>query len=189
MTSEKQALNPQTWLEQHGDYLFGYALLKIKDTHIAEDMVQETLLAAITAKDSFAGQSSIRTWLIGILKHKIIDYFRRQNRTIAIDDLVEKDEHASLDSFFNDNGSWIQKPEAFPDPESAFQQIEFWHVFQQCLASLKPKQAEVFISKKLYGLNNEEICKNLSITSTNCWVLMHRARLSLIQCLKKHWID
>lgn len=189
MTSYKPVLNPHTWLEQHGDYLFGYAMLKVKDSHIAEDLVQETLLAAIAAKDSFAGQSSVRTWLTGILKHKIIDHFRRQNRTIAIDDLLEKDELASLDSFFNDNGSWIQKPEAFPDPASAFQQNEFRHVFQQCLASLKPNQAEVFISKELHGLSNEEICKNLSITSTNCWVLMHRARLSLIQCLKKHWID
>ena len=189
MTSEKPALNPQTWLEQHGDYLFGYAMLKIKDTHIAEDLVQETLLAAIAAKDSFAGQSSVRTWLIGILKHKIIDHFRRQNRTIAIDDWVENDELASLDRFFNANGHWIQKPAAFPDPESAFQHNEFWHVFQQCLAGLKPKQAEVFVSKAFYGLSNDEICKHLSITSTNCWVLMHRARLSLIQCLKKNWID
>lgn len=189
MTSENQDLNPHTWLNRHGDYLYGFALLKVKDSHVAEDLVQETLLAAITAKDAFSGQSTVRTWLIGILKHKIIDHFRRQKRTIAFNDLIDNDEIDILDRFFATDGHWAEQPEAFSSPESAFQQNEFWRIFNQCLTELKPKQAEVFVAKELYGHSNEEICKNLSLTATNCWVLTHRARLSLIKCLEKRWID
>ena len=182
-------LNVQTWLDKYGDYLYSYAFLKVKDRHIAEDMVQETLFAAIAAKNTFSGQSTIRTWLTGILKHKIIDHFRRQSRVTAIGDLVDQDDEDNLDYFFRNSGSWIEKPEPFPDPESKFQQKQFWKIFQQCLAGLKPRQAEVFIAKEIHGMNNEEICKQLTITPTNAWVLIHRARLSLIKCLKAHWIE
>lgn len=182
-------LNIQTWLEKHGDYLFSYALLRIKDTHVAEDLVQETLLAAITAKDTFSNQSTIRTWLIGILKHKLVDQFRRQGREVGIGDLIDQDEGDNLDNFFRANGRWIEKPDAFPNPESAFQQKEFWKVFQQCLTGLKPKQVEVFLAKEIHGMSNEDICKSHSLNLTNVWVLMHRARLSLNKCLTIHWVN
>lgn len=188
MTEKKDDLNVQTWLEDHGDYLFGYALLKVQDTHVAEDMVQETLLAAITAKDTFSNQSTIRTWLIGILKHKLIDRFRREGREMVISDLIDQDEGDNLDNFFNIKGSWIDKPQTFPNPDTAFQQKEFWKVFQQCLSGLKPRQAEVFLAKEIHGMSNEEICKNFLLNPTNVWVLMHRARLSLHKCLKTHWV-
>ena len=189
MIAGNNDLNIQTWLEEHGDYLFSYALLRVKDTHLAEDLVQETLLAAITAKNTFSNQSTIRTWLIGILKHKLVDQFRRQGREVGIGDLIDQDEGDNLDNFFRVNGRWIEKPDAFPNPESAFQQKEFWKVFQQCLTGLKPKQVEVFLAKEIHGMSNEEICKNFALSQTNVWVIMHRIRLSLIKCLKINWID
>ncbi|MCC7135037.1 MAG: sigma-70 family RNA polymerase sigma factor [Nitrosomonas sp.] len=189
MIAGNNDLNIQTWLEEHGDYLFSYALLRVKDTHLAEDLVQETLLAAITAKNTFSNQSTIRTWLIGILKHKLVDQFRRQGREVGIGDLIDQDEGDNLDNFFRVNGRWIEKPDAFPNPESAFQQKEFWKIFQQCLSGLKPRQAEVFLAKEIHGMSNEDICKDFALSPTNVWVIMHRARLSLIKCLKINWID
>lgn len=182
-------LNTQTWLNEHGDYLYSYAFLKIKDKHVSEDLVQETFLAAIVAKNNFANQSTIRTWLTGILKHKMVDYFRRQGRVVAIGDLVDQDDEDNLDYFFKTNGSWIEKPDTFPSPESLFQQKEFWKIFQKCLSGLKPRQAEIFLAKEIHETSSEDICKHYSITPTNVWVIMHRARLSLIKCLKIHWKD
>jgi len=189
MIEENNDSNIETWLERHGDYLFSYALLRIKDTHVAEDLVQETLLAAIMAKNTFSNQSTIRTWLIGILKHKLIDHIRRQVREIGIGDLIDQDEKDNMDNFFRANGRWIEKPDTFPDPESAFQQKEFWKVFQHCLSGLKSRQVEVFLAKEIYGMSNEDICKEFALSQTNVWVIMHRARLSLIKCLKINWID
>ncbi len=179
----------ETWLDEYGDYLFSYALLKVRDTHLAEDFVQETLLAAMTAEKNFSYQASVRTWLTSILKHKIIDHFRRQGREVAIGDLVNQDDTDKLGSFFKSNGQWIEKPEAFPNPESALQQQDFWRVFQHCLSGLKTKQTEVFLAKEIHGMSNTEICKDFSLTPTNVWVLTHRARLSLSHCLKNHWKD
>lgn len=177
----------QTWLEEYGDYLFSYAFLRVKDKHLAEDLVQETLLAAITSEATFSNRSSIRTWLTGILKHKLVDSFRRQGREFVMSDLVDQDDN--LDYFFKSNGSWVNKPDAFPSPESAFEQKEFWRIFQQCLSGLKPKQAEVFLAKEIHGLSSEDVCKDFELTPTNVWVLMHRARLALGRCLKMHWMD
>lgn len=183
-------LNVHTWLEEYGDYLFSYAFLRVRDSHAAEDLVQDTLLAAIAAKNTFSNQSAVRTWLTGILKHKLIDYLRRQNREVLVADLMDdQDEEDGLDHFFKANGNWIEKPQIFSDPDSAFQQKQFWKVFQDCLSGLKPKQAEVFLAKEIHGLSNEEICKSLSLNPTNVWILMHRARLFLHRCLKNKWID
>lgn len=188
MNIPNDELNPYTWLNEHGSYLYSYALLRVKDKHIAEDLVQETLLAALTAKNSFSYQSNIRTWLTGILKHKLIDFYRKQGRMVAFEDLVDEEDNF-FDRFFGTNFRWVDIPSIYYNPESVFQQKEFWKVFQKCLSGLKPRQAEVFLAKEIHGMSNEEICKCFSITATNNWVLLHRARLSLIKCLKKNWID
>ena len=178
----------ETWVKEYGDYLFSFALLKVKDIPLAEDLVQETLIAAITAEKNFSHQSSVRTWLTSILKHKMIDHFRRQGRReLAIGDLVNQNETDDVDLFFKSNGQWVEKPEVFLNPESALKQKEFWKVFQHCLSGLKTKQAEIFLAKEIHGMSNAEICKDFSITPTNAWVLTHRARISLSSCLKKYW--
>ncbi|MCB0280876.1 MAG: sigma-70 family RNA polymerase sigma factor [Burkholderiales bacterium] len=188
MKTPNDELNPHTWLNEHGNYLYSYALSSVKDQHIAEDLVQETLLAALTAKNSFSHQSTVRTWLIGILKHKLIDYYRKQGRYVALEDLADDGDNF-LDNFFRTHSSWKDKPEVFPNPESVFQQKQFWTIFQNCLSGLKPRYAEVFLAKEIHGMSNDEICKCFSLTPTNGWVLLHRARLSLIKCLKTNWID
>ncbi len=176
----------ETWLEKHGDYLFSFAFLKVKDTHRAEDLVQETLLAAITAEKTFSNKSSIRTWLTGILKHKIIDHFRRQDKEMSISELIDQDDTDNLEQFFDTSGHWLNKPAAFISPESATQQTEFLEIFMQCMTNLKPRQAEVFLAKEIHGMSNQEICKDLMLNPTNVWILMHRARLTLSNCLKSH---
>lgn len=182
-------LTAQDWLEEYGDYLYSYALLRLKDHYLAEDLVQETLLAAMSAQKSFSHQSSVRTWLTGILKHKLIDYFRKQGHEVAMGDLLDQENEDVLASFFKANGEWFNKPDAFPNPESALEQKEFWEIFQRCLSGLKPRQAEIFLAKEIFGLSNEQICKDLMLSPTNVWVLLHRARLSLSKCLKTYWLD
>ncbi|MCB1986247.1 MAG: sigma-70 family RNA polymerase sigma factor [Burkholderiales bacterium] len=188
MKTPNDKLDPHTWLNEHGSYLYSYALLKVKNKHTAEDLVQETLLAALAAKSSFSYQSTIRTWLVGILKHKLVDHYRKQRRMIAFEDLTNEEDNF-LDNYFTANSRWIDKPEVFQNPESAFQQQEFWKVLQECLSGLNSRQAEIFLAKEIYGMSNDEICKCFSLTPTNGWVILHRARLALIKCLKKNWTD
>lgn len=177
--------NPHDWLNAHGDYLYRFALARLRDPHQAEDVVQETLLAAIKAP-SFAEQSSPRTWLTGILKHKIIDLMRKQARETPVSSLLA-DEDASMDDFFDDTGHWAEKPQAWAIPQDALQQKQFLAVLQRCLARLPQKLAAIFTMRDVDDMDNEEICKVLNITATNAWVMLYRARMGLRKCLELHW--
>lgn len=177
--------NPHDWLQQHGDYLYRFALARLRDPHQAEDVVQETLLAAIKTA-SFAEQSSPRTWLTGILKHKIIDLMRKQARETPVSNLLA-DEDASMDEFFDDTGHWAEKPQAWSIPQDALQQKQFLAVLQRCMARLPQKLATIFTMRDVDDMDNEEICKALGITATNAWVMLYRARMGLRKCLELHW--
>ncbi|MFL6652462.1 MAG: sigma-70 family RNA polymerase sigma factor [Sulfurifustaceae bacterium] len=176
---------PERWLDEHGDALFGYAYLRVRDQHAAEDLVQETLLAAWRARDSFAGASSERTWLVGILKHKLADHWRRAGRNVE----PANDDPEELDRFF-DNAArdhWRNRPSAWQDPDAALEQQQFWQVFADCIAGLPPAQAQAFSLCELDGASGEEACKVLQVAPTNLWVMLHRARLRLRQCLETNW--
>lgn len=179
------AANPHDWLNEHGDYLYRFALTRLRDPHQAEDVVQETLLAAIKSP-TFAEQSSPRTWLTGILKHKIIDCMRKQLREIPASELLTE-EDANMDEFFDDTGHWAEKPQAWDIPHDALQQKQFLQVLQQCMARLPQKLAAIFTMRDVDELDNEEICKALNITATNAWVMLYRARMGLRKCLEMHW--
>lgn len=180
---------PKMRLEDHADYLFSYAMLRLKDVALAEDMVQDTLLSALAAQDSFQPDASVRTWLTTILRHKIIDYWRRQGREVAVSDLVAHDEDDDgIDDFFDKGGRWVEMPSAFPDPESAAENKQFWRVFEECLSRLKPQQAGVFLDREVHGMSNEEVSKTHNVSISNAWVLLHRARVSLGKCLELKWI-
>ncbi len=187
-----RAFHPENWVDQHGDALFKYAVIRTRDASIAEELVQETLLAALQSYDKFAGQSSERTWLIGILKHKIIDYFRKVSRLSAYQAEVEaKLEHPEI---FQQSGEWIEHFdfEAGPcewqrSPDKAVEQAEFWAAFSHCLAGLPPRIASAFSLRELEQLSSEEICKVLEVSTTNLWVMLHRARAHLRHCLEKKW--
>ncbi|MBF4990072.1 sigma-70 family RNA polymerase sigma factor [Methylophilus sp. QUAN] len=179
------AANPHDWLNEHGDYLYRFALTRLRDPHQAEDVVQETLLAAIKST-TFAEQSSPRTWLTGILKHKIIDCMRKQLREIPASELLAE-EDANMDEFFDDTGHWAEKPQAWDIPHDALQQKQFLQILQQCMARLPQKLAAIFTMRDVDELDNEEICKALNITATNAWVMLYRARMGLRKCLEMHW--
>ena len=188
---ETPAPDPGAWLDAHGDYLYRYALFRLRDTAAAEDAVQETLLAALQAHARYAGRGSERTWLVGILKHKIADHFRRQSRE-AQAPAHEGDEFAH-EEFFR-TGEWQDhwKVEYAPtdwhaDPAALAEQHEFWLVLQDCLGPLPQRTASAFVLREVDELTSEEICATLGITVNNLWVMLHRARLHLRHCLELNW--
>lgn len=177
-------------LTQHRLVLFRYALLHLRDADLAEDVVQETLLAALQADTGFAERSSLRTWLIGILKHKIADQQRRGARETRLfePDRVGSDEGIEED-LFTAEGSWHSPPNAWSHPEKSLEHEEFWRIYEWCQQNLPERQAEVFMLRELVGLEPEEICKELGLSSTNYWVTLHRARLRLRMCLEMRWFE
>ena len=180
--------NVKDWLNAHGDYLYRFALARLRDPHQAEDAVQETMLAAIKS-DSFEGDSSARTWLTGILKHKIIDLQRKQIREQPLSDLVDLDaSDTSMDDFFDQKGHWLEKPQTLDMPENALEQKQFLRILSGCLDKLPAKLAAIFMMRDVHELENENICKELDITATNAWVMLYRARMGLRKCLEMNWI-
>jgi len=189
---DNQPCDPERWVDQHGDCLYRYALLRLRDRGLAEDIVQETFLAALQARDKFAGHSSERTWLVGILKHKIIDHFRRTNRETPLD-------HPELlacgqEEPFDVTGEWIGhwKEERGPiewaaDPGTVFERKEFWEIFNRCLSALPGRLAQVFTLRELDGLSTDDICQTMNISATNLWVMLHRARMQLRRSLEVHY--
>ena len=179
--------------EDHRGYLLRFALLQLRDPHLAEDAVQETLLAALSARENFAGRSSLRTWLTGILKHKIVDLQRRQARATPIGDLVRAEverETAEFDVLFRERDDhWETPPQDWGDPEQALQDKRFWQTFELCAQTMSAAVARVFLLRELQGLTTEDICKELGITPTNCWVMLHRARMAFRLCLEQRWLS
>ncbi|MBI4400723.1 MAG: sigma-70 family RNA polymerase sigma factor [Nitrospirae bacterium] len=178
--------DPEQWVNQHGDYLFRCALLRMRDPRLAEDVVQETLLAALQGRDRFAGESSERSWLVGILKHKVIDHFRKNSREGPSED-VERLINEQ-DQSFHGRGGWKRDTtgpkEWTEDPGIILERKEFWDVLKRCVSELPPRMAHVFSLREIDDLSSEEICKALNITATNLWVMLHRARMHLRRCLE-----
>lgn len=175
-------LDPSTWLADHGDYLFRMARRHLHSDELAEDAVQETLLAALAARERYAGDASPRTWLTAILRHKIVDIIRRSVREVEIPRDAEGEE--AVDALFQRDGHWAEPLRPWGNPETEAQLTQLRRVLDECAARLKPVMAQVFSLREVAGMETDEICKELGITPTNCWVLLHRARLFLRQCLE-----
>jgi len=175
-------------IERERAYLLRYARLQLRDPALAEDAVQETLLAALEGAARFAGKSSLRTWLTGILKHKIIDHLRRAGReqslTSADDDRPEAE---AVDALFAADGHWREFPAQWGNPDAALENSRFWTAFDECARRLPARTARVFMMREIMDMPTAEICKELDITATNCWVMLHRARLTLRECLELQW--
>lgn len=177
--------DPHQWITEHGDYLYRFAISRLHDEEVAADLLQETLLAAWKGRDSFAGNSSVRTWLAGILKHKIIDHVRKQIRDR---NLTERAESDPTSRYFNNNGSWSEAPQAWNEsPETLCRNEQFKSVLNGCIGKLPLKQRLVFQLREMGGEDTDEVCKQCEITSTNLHVLLHRARLALRKCLELQW--
>jgi len=175
-------------LETHRRYLLRVAQLQLRDTDLAEDVVQETLLAALAGAASFTGKSSVKTWLTGILKHKIVDAIRhKQRQPIFEASFQEESDLDEFDPMFKDNGAWESPPADWGDPENALSRRQFFDVMEFCLEKLPPNTARVFMMREVMELESDEICKELTITANNLWVILYRARMALRQCLEQNW--
>jgi RNA polymerase sigma-70 factor (ECF subfamily) len=176
----------RTRVEGERAYLLRYATLQLRDAAAAEDAVQETLLAALAGEASFGGRSNLRTWLTGILKHKIVDAVRRMSRETALGGGGEEGS-AEFDALFDERGHWLEMPSAWPDPDASLTQKQFFAILEDCLAKLPAKTSQAFMMREHLGFETPEICKELAVTPTHCWVLLHRARLALRMCLDMNW--
>ena len=175
-------------LDAHRGYLLRVARLQLRDDALADDVVQETLLAALSG-GTFSGKSSLKTWLTGILKHKIIDAIRRKQREPLLASTFDDEcDIEDLDGLFKAPfGAWDSPPAEWGDPEQALNRSQFFDIMDFCLEKLPPNTARVFMMREVMGLESDEICKELAITANNLWVILYRARMSLRECLEQNW--
>jgi len=173
-------------VEKQRSYLVRYASLQLRDGNLVEDVVQETLLAALAGERSFRAGSKLRTWLTGILKHKIIDAIRRMSRERErfADEASDADE---FDALFREDGHWVEHPSTWENPDASLEQKQFFAALEECLKRLPRKTAQVFMMREHLGSETGEICKELSLTPTHCAVLIYRARMALQHCLTTNW--
>ncbi len=187
MEKTKHILNPEKWIDLYSDYLYQYALSRISDSEMSKDLVQETFFSALKAMENFKGQASERTWLIAILKRKIVDYYRKINS--------KKGRAEVKMSFYEtgeNKGKWLEEcvPQDWethtPD---ALEIEELRSVIDLCIDFLPEKYAMVFKMRTLQNIETAEICKELDISTSNLWVLIHRARTQLRKCLEDNWFN
>jgi RNA polymerase sigma-70 factor (ECF subfamily) len=184
--------DPERWVQEHGDYLFKFALTRLRDPTKAEDLVQETFLAALKGGDKFAGRSAEKSWLIGILKHKILDHFRKAGRETSFTDLEYYSDEES-DRFIQDGlfqGGWIHElgpMEWSSEPGAGLDSQAFWKMFLDCSSKLPNNVSTVFTMREVDGIESKEICSLLNISENNLWVMLHRARMALRRCLETNW--
>ncbi len=187
MASEiKVENNPITWLDQYGDDLYRFALARVRNSFSAEDLVQDTLLAAYRSWENFSGQSTVKTWLTGIMKHKIVDYYRKFTPEQG-DENIDDFAHSS-DSLFDEQEKWKIKPGNWAgDPKNAFERKELMGAIQACLTDMPEKLSLVFAMREMEGATTNEICELLQTGKNNCWVILYRARMLLRRCLEVNW--
>lgn len=182
--------DPERWVDEHGDCLYRYALTRVRKEEIAEDLVQETLLVAVRTHEKFGGRSTERSWLVGILKNKICDHFRKLGRETNFTDLeFFSDEHSDR---FDGENYWIHErgPSDWkPEGEEAMKRAEFWQALQSCLGKMPERVAQVFMLREMDDLPSKEVCETLQISEANLWVMLHRARMALRQCLEMNFFD
>lgn len=179
---------PEQWVQAYADSLYRYAISRVGDPNTAEDLVQDTLLAAIQSQRSFRGDAHERTWLTGILRHKVLDHFRAVKRRHEVQIGAGDECDGGMDAWFNERGGWKHRPGQWGvQSDQLMENKEFWRVFHQCLDDLPDRPREVFARKVVEDQDSETVCKELGITPTNLWVVLHRARATLRDCLEKRW--
>lgn len=185
--------DPERWVDEYGDYLFKHALMRLRDPARAEDMVQDTFLAALRGASRFEGRSSEKSWLASILKNKICDHYRKAGRETSFTDLEfyadEEKERFISEGFFA--GGWIHElgPQEWSEPGASLDSEVFWRTYRDCANKLPKNVATVFNLREVDGVESQEICHMLNITPNNLWVMLHRARMALRRCLELNWFS
>lgn len=177
-------LNPNKWIDRYSDYLFNYTITRVNDREIAKDLIQDTFFAGLKSMKNFKGEASERTWLISILKRKIIDYYRKINSN--------KGKAEVRMTYINDDheGDWLEErveDEGYLNAQETLENSELGDAIYDCMSKLSEKQATVFKMKTILGYETEVICNELNITASNLWVIIHRARMQMTACLEKNW--
>ena len=182
-------MNPfEQQLVEHRIYLLRFARLQLRNDAWAEDAVSETLLAALAKPQTFGNRSQLKTWLVGILKHKVIDMIRSNCREATAPDSGEDSDNDEIDRLaFKTDGHFVESPNDWGDPHKTLQQSQFFVVLDACMERLPPSLGRVFLMREWLELSCDEVCKELSVTPTNLYVQLHRARLRLQECLNVNW--
>ncbi|PIF00786.1 MAG: RNA polymerase subunit sigma-70 [Maribacter sp.] len=178
-------LRPETWVDKYADYLFNYAVTRVNDTEIAKDLVQETFFSGLKSAANYKGMATERTWLVSILKRKVFDHYRKTNSNKG-----KAEVRMGYSSQMDTDGDWLEEQVTDPLGISGSGDIENGELglaIQECISRLPKKQSLVFTLKTIQGMHTEDICKELGINPSNLWVMIHRARTALMDCLNKNW--
>ncbi len=178
-------INPNKWIDAYSDYLYNYTITRVSDREIAQDLVQDTFFAGLKSMKNFKGEASERTWLVSILKRKIIDHYRKINSNKG-----KAEVRISYNTDSETEGDWLEERVADPfdkTAEATLENEELGLAIHNCIGKLPEKQATVFKMKTLLGYETEALCNELNITPSNLWVILHRARTAMAECLKQNW--
>lgn len=181
----KHFIDPNKWIDLYSDYLFNYTISRVNDRDLAKDLVQDTFFAGLKSMKNFKGEASERTWLVSILKRKIIDYYRKINSNKG-----KAEVRMSYNSDSETEGDWLEERVADPfdkTAEDTLENSELGDAIYDCIDKLPEKQADVFKMKTILGYDTETICNELEITASNLWVIIHRARTALADCMEENW--
>lgn len=181
----KHQIDPNKWIDLYSDYLFNYTITRVRDRETAQDLVQDTFFAGLKSMKNFKGEASERTWLISILKRKIIDHYRKINSKKG-----KAEVRINYNSASEDEGNWLEERVADPFDKTAednLENTELGLAIHNCIGKLPEKQAQVFKMKTILDYETEAICNELNITASNLWVIIHRARTTIAACLEKNW--
>lgn len=178
---------PEQWVDAYGDYLYGFAMSRLRNAEAANDCVQDTFLAGIKALDRFDGSRDIKFWLRGIMRNKIVDQIRKSVKENQVD--IEAEDEALMESFwFKYSGIVTTNPDPWEfNPRKYFDNGEFWVVFDRCIQKVKDPARQAFVLRVLEDQTTEEVCKVMDIKPNYLWVLLHRARAQLKVLLEEHW--
>ena len=180
-------LDPSMWIEKYGDYLYRFAVSRLRDGDAAEEAVQDTMVSALKNVKQFAGLGNEQAWLLGILKRKIIDFYRSRNRNPIN---VDEESGNISEMLFDANGSWRKEVRSVIGQSlDSLDRKEFWAILRNCMESLPVRQADVFAMRTIDERPAEDICKEMEISPSNYWVILHRARLQLSSCMKQRWFE
>jgi len=180
--------DPEKWMDLYGDMLYRFAMFRVKDAIAAEDIVQETFLAALGGYKNFKGHSTLRTWLVAILKNKSVDHIRKKAKERGSDKMEYLTNQ--IDANFDRLAEWpLRHGHCCETPMKLYAHKELMETLYRCLSKLPGRLAEAFTMREIDGLSTPEICEALNITSTNCWVMLHRARRRLRACIENDRLD